>query len=244
MATSDIITGQFVHITQTQASVGDRIIARAIDMFVIVIYFISVSFIISNILSKLSLEYEWLGIVFIFAVYLPAVFYSFLCETFNNGQTLGKRIMKTRVVKADGSTPGTGDFLLRWMLLLIDLYISCIGLIAIICTKKRQRFGDLAAGTQVIKQAGYKKMHISLDEFSYAKRDYRPVYPEASALSYGQIEVIRKTLEGAERYNEQQAARLSRKIQDMLGIKPDDGDDRKFLTTLLHDYQYYILELV
>lgn len=244
MAASDIITGQFVRISQTPASIGDRIMARIIDMIVIVLYVLSASFMIFNMPSSLSGFGDKIAIVITFAAYLPAIFYSFLCETFNNGQTLGKRIMKTRVVKADGSTPGIGDFLMRWMLLLIDLHISCIGLIAIICTKKNQRFGDLAAGTLVIKQKEYKKMHISLDEFSYARKDYSPVYPEAAKLSSGQIEIIRKALQGSDPRNAQQAARLSKKIQDMLGIKPDDNDDRKFLTTLMYDYQYYVFELI
>lgn len=244
MATSDIITGQFVRISQTPASIGDRIIARIIDMIVIVLYMLSVSFMLFGGTSILSFLSNEITIVIFFAAYLPAIFYSFLCETFNNGQTLGKRIMKTRVVKADGSTPGMGDFLMRWMLLLVDLHISCIGLIAIICTKRNQRFGDLAAGTLVIKQEEYKKMHVSLDEFSYARKDYRPVYPEASNLSSGQIEIIRKAIKSYERDNGQQVARLSKKIQEMFGIKPNDNDNIKFLTTLVHDYQYYIMELI
>lgn len=175
---------------------------------------------------------------------LPAIFYSFICETFNHGQTLGKYIMKTRVVKTDGSTPGVGDFLLRWIFLLIDVHISCIGLITIICTKKNQRFGDMTAGTMVVKLSEYKKLHVSLDEFDYARRNYTPVYPEAAKLSLGQIDVINKTLYGSETFNAQQAARLSAKVQNMLGIKPKENNDADFLLTLLHDYQYYALELV
>ena len=45
MAVSDIITGQFVRISQTSAGVGDRIAERVIDMIVIVVYLVSVSFI-------------------------------------------------------------------------------------------------------------------------------------------------------------------------------------------------------
>ena len=87
-------------------------------------------------------------------------------------------------------------------------------------------------------------MHVSLDEFSYARKDYRPVYPEASNLSSGQIEIIRKAIKSYERDNGQQVARLSKKIQEMFGIKPNDNDNIKFLTTLVHDYQYYIMELI
>ena len=241
MAVSDIITGQFVRISQTSAGVGDRIAERVIDMIVIVVYLVSVSFIFGRWISGLG---DTFTVVAWLIVVLPAVFYSFLLETFNHGQTLGKMAMKTRVVKADGSTPGVGDYLLRWLLLLVDLHFSCIGLLFIICTRNNRRLGDMAAGTLVIKLSGYKRLHISLDEFDYARRNYRPVYPEAARLSLRQADVISKTLYGSERYNSDQAARLSAKIQGYLSITRRERDDAAFLTTLLHDYQYYALELV
>lgn len=241
MAASDIITGQFVRISQTPASVGDRIVERIIDMVVIVVYILSMSFIFGRWIRGFSDAFTvaaWL------AVYLPAVFYSFLFETFNHGQTLGKMAMNTRVVKADGSTPGVGDYLLRWMFLLVDLHFTSIGLLFIMCTRTNRRLGDMAAGTLVIKLSGYKRMHISIDEFGYARRNYTPVYPEAARLSLRQADVISKTLYGSERYNADQTARLSAKIQQYLSVTRRENDDTAFLVTLLHDYQYYALELV
>lgn len=238
---SDIITGQFVRISQTPASVGDRIVARIIDMIVIVLYFLSVAFIFGHWINGLS---DVGVVVFLLLVVIPAVFYSFLLETFNHGRTVGKMVMKTRVVKADGSTPGVDDYLLRWMMLLVDLHFCYAGLVAMLCSFSNRRFGDMAAGTLVIKLADYKRLHISLDEFGYARRDYRPVYPEAAQLSLRQADIISKTLYGSERYNAVQAARLSAKIQDMFGITRREPDDTAFLVTLLHDYQYYALELV
>ena len=38
MAESTIITGQFVRISQTPASIGERLLALVIDYFLIVIY--------------------------------------------------------------------------------------------------------------------------------------------------------------------------------------------------------------
>jgi hypothetical protein len=50
--------------------------------------------------------------------------------------------------------------------------------------------GDLAAGTMVIKEQNYRKIHVSLDEFDYLTKDYRPTYPQAADLSLEQINVI------------------------------------------------------
>jgi hypothetical protein len=162
----------------------------------------------------------------------------------NNGQTLGKYVMKLRVVKVDGSSPSIGAYFMRWMTLFIDIYMSCIGIVFILCTGKRQRIGDLAAGTMVIRINNYQQLHVSLDEFRYARQDYQPVYAEAKQLSFGQAEVIRKTLEGNSQHRPEQIGLLSTKTRQFLNIQPKEQSAEQFLTTLLHDYQYFALQLI
>jgi len=100
MANTTIITGQYVQINQTPASVGERIIARLIDMVIIILYlFATISFF--NKVPTLVL-YQVSYLLFII---LPAVCYSLLFEVFNHGQSIGKMIMNIRVVMADGSSP-------------------------------------------------------------------------------------------------------------------------------------------
>ena len=48
-------------------------------------------------------------------LYLPFFFYDFLCEIFLNGQSIGKKILKIKVVKIDGTQPGLGSYFLRWI---------------------------------------------------------------------------------------------------------------------------------
>ena len=45
MAESTIITGQFVRISQVPASLGERILARIIDYFLLFIYILATSYI-------------------------------------------------------------------------------------------------------------------------------------------------------------------------------------------------------
>lgn len=241
MAKPDIITGQFVCIEQTPASVGERIVARLIDYTALTVYCISVGLLIGRMSGAMN-ELTTLSIVFM--VYLPATFYSVICEMLFGGRSLGKYVMGTRVVMADGSMPGVGASLLRWMLIPIDIYFSCLGLLFILCGKKRQRLGDLAAGTMVIRQPDMGKMHLSLREFNYARHSYRPIYPEAQNLSFGQAEVIKKTLDNVYRQGYKHADLLTEKISKTLGITPKESNNVEFLRTLLHDYQFYALELV
>jgi uncharacterized RDD family membrane protein YckC len=77
-----------------------------------------------------------------------ALYYFFALES-GEGQTLGKKLMKIRVVRADGRPAGMGEIAVRTILRVIDNYL--IGLIVMLATgERRQRIGDLAAGTIVV----------------------------------------------------------------------------------------------
>ena len=89
MAESTIITGQFVRISQTPASIGERLIALIIDYFLIGLYLYSTI----TLIAKLHLPSGFNLFFFLFIVYLPILGYSFLCEMFNHGQSFGKRLM-------------------------------------------------------------------------------------------------------------------------------------------------------
>lgn len=235
MAESTIITGQFVHITQSPASIGERLIAIAIDYTIIIIYLFSTI----TLIQRMYLPGDFQAIIYIFIINLPTLFYFFLCETFNHGQSLGKRLMNIRVVKVDGSTPGISSYLLRWLLLPIDgLLTGGLGLLSILLTKNNQRIGDLAAGTMVIKEKNYRKIHVSLDEFDYLTKDYHPIYPQAADLTLEQINVITRTLETNHREQKQRIASLAKKIQEMLSVVSRNQTDKDFLQTILRDYQY------
>ena len=184
MAESTIITGQFVRISQTPASIGERLMALIIDYFLIGLYILSTI----TLLSKLSLPSGFSLFFFLCVVYLPILGYSFLCEMFNHGQSFGKKLINIRVVKVDGSTPSIGSYLLRWLLFPIDGPItSSLGLLVVLLNKNNQRLGDLAAGTMVIKEKNYRKIHVSLDEFDYLTQNYHPVYPQSADLSLEQV---------------------------------------------------------
>lgn len=243
MSKSDIITGQYVRIEQTAASLGDRIVARLIDF---VFLFAYVSSMMQLLKTFGDLWPEFKGTILVWFVFLPAVFYSFLCETFFHGQTLGKRLRHIRVVNVNGSQPTMGALLLRWMCLAIDVWTSGVGIVAIMLTKRRQRLGDLAAATMVIHLDDYKQWHGTLDDFYYLKANYRPVFRQAADLSDGQAHVIERTLYAPDGYDPEQVSKLAAKVRSFLhhDILPSGMTDADYLTTVLRDYQYFEMELV
>ena len=68
------------------------------------------------------------------------------------GQTFGKKIMKIRVVKIDGYQASFGDYFVRWIFRIVDVFSSggVVGLITVIVSKNNQRFGGMVSGTAVI----------------------------------------------------------------------------------------------
>lgn len=79
-----------------------------------------------------------------------ALYYYFACES-SGGQTLGKKLLKLRVLRADGGAVGMREVAVRTVLRVVDgvgLYL--VGLIVMVVTgERRGRLGDLAAGTIV-----------------------------------------------------------------------------------------------
>jgi hypothetical protein len=78
------------------------------------------------------------------------LYYYFALELLT-GQTLGKKAMGLRVAQADGSPPELRQVAMRTVLRLVDgLGVYLVGLITMLATgQRRQRLGDLAAGTIV-----------------------------------------------------------------------------------------------
>ena len=242
MSETNIVTGQYVQISQSPASIGERMLAQMIDAFILFVYAFGMGLLIYNTDDYLN---DKLQLYSAFFVFLSVLFYSFYMELFNHGQSLGKMIMRIRVVKKDGTTPGIGDFFMRWLLQFIDIGFSFVGVAIILLTKNSQRLGDLAAHTMVIKINNYHKIQVSLDEFSYLDRNYKPVYPQAEDLSLNQIEVIQRTLNadyGSDR--ERRIATLAPKVREHLGISDTRTGNEKFLYTIIRDYQHYSLEMV
>ena len=234
MAEKSIVTGQYVRIRQTPASVGERMLAQLID-WVIQFAYLTMWWILS---SNTDLYMGTLAIILV--VLLPVFFYCPLCEILSGGQTFGKRLVKLRVIMADGTLPSPAAYLLRWLMMIADgPLLGYIGVLVMILNRNNQRFGDMAAGTLVVKLQSYSKIQVSLDEYDYLTEGYRPSYPQAAALSLEQADIIRRTVESDQ---PERISQLSQKVQQLLGVTRRESEDEFFLRRIIRDYQYYALE--
>jgi uncharacterized RDD family membrane protein YckC len=198
MAKISVQTSQNVRIDFELASLGDRILAYLIDGAVMVGYLIAIGLLVmifGRAFRGTNELGEAVAIVLLCLLYLPLLCYNLLCEVFFNGQTIGKRQMKIKVIKLDGSQPTLGAYLLRWLLRPID--IGLYGIVAILCIViggKGQRLGDIAAGTSLIK---LKEMpaYSSHELLKSVPENYIAVFPEVVNLKDSDITLIKEAIE-------------------------------------------------
>lgn len=243
MAQSSIITGQYVELTQTPASVGDRLFAAIIDYAVFFVYSMAVFLLILSQMDWLYAVGDVVKIICYVLLFFPVICYYPLCEIFARGQSLGKLLMKTRVVTVDGDTPSVGSCLLRWILYPVDTVLTgWLGVAFIIFGKHRRRIGDLAAGTIVIKLNAASYDFMSLQDYNYVQQGYVPTYPEAASLSIRQADVISRTLYNANPVRRGELLyRLAVQVQELLGVQVSQEHRQAdvFLNTILNDFYYY-----
>lgn len=80
--------------------------------------------------------------------------YGIACEWYWRGQTIGKRLVRLRVIDAEGLHLQFNQVVIRNLLRLIDILPAfyLVGGAVCLLTRKSQRLGDIAAGTVVIRQ--------------------------------------------------------------------------------------------
>ncbi len=229
-----IETAQNIGIHQNVAGIGDRILAFIIDLFIIVAYAIIATFGIAG----LGLDGGSLWVYYLI-IGLPVFLYYLIWETFNNGQTPGKLALKIRVVRLDGSRPRFNQYIVRWLLRLIDISLSSggVAVVFILLNGKGQRLGDLAAGTTVVTEK--KQMQLSQTLQIDLPEDYSPTYPQVTILKDKDIQEIKRLFYNAKRNgNHKIITSLSGKISDLLEVKPQERPF-EFVQKILKDYNYY-----
>ena len=237
MAVIDINTTQNVTLNYELAGLGDRILAYIIDVLIIGAYIFGIYMLLfASVL--IDSEYGWImlpiGII-------PAFFYHLVSEIFFNGQSIGKRQMKIKVVKLDGTKPSIGSYLLRWIVRPID--VGFYGIVAIMCIAiggKGQRLGDILGGTTVIKTNKKNEFFNNPAEVVKEFEDYTPVYPEVVNLTDKDIRIMKEALKVyRDQGNSNPVNATAEKAQELLNVRTDEPPV-KFLNTLIKDYNYLV----
>jgi len=144
------------------ASPFSRCLAMAID-FAVILALTVLLFQILSILGNMLTHIPVIGRVvsdlssglLIILQFLIGIGYGIACEWLLRGQTVGKRMMKLRVIDERGLTLRFSQVAIRNLFRLLDILPSTfylLGGISCFLTKRCQRLGDIAAGTLVVRE--------------------------------------------------------------------------------------------
>jgi uncharacterized RDD family membrane protein YckC len=243
MSELSINTTQNVNINFKAASVGERILSSLVDLLIKIAYALFVFYVffdlfgVSDLIKGMD---NWSIAAVIIFFFFPIMIYSLVLESIFDGQTLGKKLLKIKVVKIDGYQAGFGEYLIRWIFRLIEknYILVVVGLITMVVSKKVQRLGDMAAGTAVITLKNTVNIsHTILEEIG---DNYVPIYPLVIKLSDNDMRIIKDTFLIAQRNDDYETIiKLKDKIESVTGIKNQSGNNADFIRTILKDYNFY-----
>jgi uncharacterized RDD family membrane protein YckC len=243
MSNLHITTTQGVKLFFTPASIGERMLAYIVDTLIKIAYVIIAIILYGQLynINQVISSPDEVSIALICLFSLPVMFYTLLSETFMDGQTPGKKMLKIKVVKIDGFQAGFFDFLIRWIFAIIDIQFSFVpGLISMISTKHTQRLGDLAAGTAVITEKS--KYNISHTILMDVDEKYEPYFAQNQVIQFtdNDIRIIKENTEMALRQKDVSILiRLTQKIESVMNIRNPFDTHRQLIDVLLKDYNFY-----
>ncbi len=222
-----INTNQNVNVEYEISSIGSRMLAYLIDSAVILGLTLVFIFLFNFLHLSSKDAYLW-----IFAT-IPLFLYHLICEVTMNGQSIGKKAMKIKVMKADGTAATFSNYFLRFLLRPIDSFYF-IGLSFVFFTKKGQRLGDLAANTVVVKI----QEDISFSSLTHSMNNTKTevIFPEVNQLKDKDIEIIKNVLNNWKMQpGHDNVFLLAKKVQEMLNIETKEPP-YKFLKQIVQSY--------
>ncbi len=136
-----------------KSGVWKRIFAFILDILFLSVFFFPATYLYSGKWLMYPEDHLWIIFDPICLIFLAIIFLYFIILEAYFGQTIGKKIMKIKVVNYKQEKAGIKKSLIRNILRLIDGLpaFNLLGLMLIIYTKNHQRFGDIVAKTFVIK---------------------------------------------------------------------------------------------
>lgn len=245
MQTIDILTPQNVRIEYELGSLRERAFAFALDTMLLGAGYALFLMLIIMGFSLLVTDADStfvLMVLFAFGPLAAFFLYHFLFELLTAGQTPGKKVMKLCVIRLDARPPRASDYALRAAFHLVET-VPCSGILAAVgisATPYRQRLGDRAAHTVVVRRENLIRFSLQ-DIVERVDQDgYTPLYPQVLALGERDMLSVKITLNRYLLYpnpaHEEVLETLCGRLCTLLHLPEPPADPITFLKTLLKDY--------
>jgi uncharacterized RDD family membrane protein YckC len=145
------------------AGIGSRFLAQIVDSLIITAVLIAIS-ILAAALGGIFSSGELALLVEIILGFILFAGYFMISEAAWNGQTIGKRAARLRVVGDHGEPLTVGQAAIRNLVRIVDFlpFFYAIGMLTLFINGRGKRLGDFAAGTLVVRD----RERISLYDLS------------------------------------------------------------------------------
>jgi uncharacterized RDD family membrane protein YckC len=230
-------TPENVEVEFELAGLGSRFCAILIDtLWIVLLVFLlflllllfGIGMLEGNVPGSQRLAQWLVAAIWIITAVLIFNGYFIFFEVMMRGQTPGKKSMKIRVVRDDGTPVGVNEVLIRNLLRLVDFLPAfyAVGSIMIFISPLCKRLGDMAAGTIVVKEG-------RLDYRANADKKYELSPAAIGAVNAELTPEERRVLLGFLRRREellpaarsQLAERLARPLHEKYGGEFGDAED-------------------
>ena len=180
--------------------------------------------------------------------------YYIVFELIWNGQTIGKRVAKTRVVRVNGNPAGVLEIVVRNLLRMVDFLPVAygVGLAVMFFNHHARRLGDFAAGTLVIKEGSMVGLESVAPLVATRSQDvpsdsaveaWRQRFPGLRRLTAADYELIQEMLRRHDQGKVQGAtlSRLAAAIAAKVALEAPARDwhaSRHFLAEVAEAYRH------
>lgn len=243
-----ISTPENVDLHLELAGLGNRILAALVDRLLVgaasllvIMLCVGVGLVIETVAmptdTKTLTYYALIGFG-LFLLFLLNAGYFIFFEGMWHGQTPGKRIAQIRVIEANGQPVGWSSVFIRNLLRIVDeLPGVFLGLLPMIIDKNERRFGDLAAGTLVIRERLQSLSSTGLQLTGGNQVEALVDIGQISPDEYGLLITFLKRRESlAPNQREQLARSMAARLQDKLGDSNDNDPPEIYLEKLYTAY--------
>jgi uncharacterized RDD family membrane protein YckC len=250
-----IETPEQVEVDLELAGLGSRFVARFLDWLIQALFNVALFVLALAVaaLAGLAFDPEHMPVLAITIAltlsFLVSLGYGTFYELKRNGQTPGKKVAGIRVVREGGGPIDFRAAAVRNMLTAIDLFpgLPIIGPLLVLLTTNRQRLGDLAAGTVVIRERVVELGADPTDELiEHAVDEVRFTSAQLAALAPNDRAILRELLRRLEEMDRAGARKLAVRMAENYAKKTgyplavedlDRHSARAFLASLLRDLE-------
>jgi uncharacterized RDD family membrane protein YckC len=206
-----VATPERVSLELSLAGLGTRALAYLVDLALLfavaLVAYFAFTFAVPDVLAAATGLSSLARVAGLLAIFSVLWIYWTATEIFWNGQTVGKRLLRIRVVRRDGSPVGVLESAIRNLLRFVDFLPLCypLGLFTMLVDPQHRRIGDLVAGTVLVRD-------VTIDLSKYDRAPSTAPPHAGLQLTPARLELVMDLLARFDALEDSARVRLARQL--------------------------------